>query len=158
MSSSSQLYINHDIGSSDDGLSSLLPVCYGSFSECGNKPMAPNKCNPVRCAIGCKDYTTWSWDKDGDKCALGPDYWCESSEQFKECIQSNGFNGTREQFPSCKKLLSSPAPAPEAPEAPETPPSNCAQGPNYWCSSDANFEECNRIDGKTRATYSACNL
>lgn len=38
----------------------------------------------------------------GDNCTQGPSYYCANDQNFAECIQSRGYNGTRDSFPACK--------------------------------------------------------
>jgi hypothetical protein len=35
-------------------------------------------------------------------CSSGPAFWCASDENFRDCIQSKGFKGTRADFKACR--------------------------------------------------------
>ena len=36
--------------------------------------------------------------KEFDTCVMGPDYWTQNDQTFKECMQDRGFKGTRQDF------------------------------------------------------------
>jgi len=105
-----------------DGTATILPINPGDEDIVTILPIAP--------------------DVILDPCELGPEYFCEDDDKFRQCVKNRGLpDEERDTFEACQPARN-----------------KCLEGPARWCSSPEWFEKCIQSRGYNgpMESFAAC--